>query len=416
MDSAFHLVDGELGAEAVPLSAIAQAVGTPVYVYSASRLRSNFSAWRQAFPQAHIAYAVKANGNLSVLRTLFAAGAGADTVSEGEIRRALAAGCAPEHIIFSGMGKTDDELRFALSLPGIQINVESEPELDRLSELAARADARPLVAIRVNPDVAAGAHAKIATGQAHDKFGVPFDQTAALYRRAAADAALQPVGLAVHIGSQIADPAPFEAAWIRLRELARNLRTEGLPLTRLDLGGGLAADYGAGAPTPQLLGDLAVRLFPPGEFELSLEPGRSIVADAGVLLTRITHVNQRGDGPRFLVLDAGMNDLLRPALYDAVHPLRPVRPRPGEQALHDIVGPVCESSDRFAGDVRLPPFEPGDLAILSAAGAYGASMSSEYNARPLVPEVLVDGERWALVRPRPTFAEMLSREPLAPWL
>ena len=412
----FPTTNGELSAESVPLSVIAEAVGTPAYVYSSAALRRNIAAWRGAFPGARIAYAVKANANLSVLRTLVAEGAGADTVSEGEIRRALAAGCPPERIIFSGMGKTEAELRFALTLLGLQINLESRPELERLSRLAAQAGARPLVALRVNPDVAAGAHAKIATGQAHDKFGVPIDQVAALYRQASADPAIQPVGLAVHIGSQITDPAPFEAAWTHLRDLARELRAEGLPVPSLDLGGGLAADYGAGAPAPQLLGDLAARLFPPGEFELSLEPGRSISADAGVLLTRVTHVNDRGAGPRFLVVDAGMNDLLRPALYDAVHPLRPVRPRPGEPALHDIVGPVCESSDRFAGDIALPPFEPGDLAVFTLAGAYGASMSSEYNARPLVPEVLVDGDRWAVVRPRPDYADMLAREPLAPWL
>lgn len=416
MPSDFPLIDGHLHAEAAPLSAIAEAVGTPVYVYSTAALRRNLRAWRSAFPGAGIAYAVKANGNLSVLRTLIAEGAGADTVSEGELRRALAAGCPPERIVFSGMGKTDAELRFALNLPGVQINLESAAELERLSRLAAAAGARPLVAIRVNPDVAAGGHAKIATGQAHDKFGVPFDQVAALYGRAAADPLLRPVGLAVHIGSQIVEPALFEVAWTRLRDLARTLRAEGALLPRLDLGGGLAADYGGGAPSPGALGELAARLFPEGEFELSLEPGRSVAAEAGVLLTRVTQVNDRGSGPSFLVLDAGMNDLLRPALYDAVHPFHPVRPRPGAARRHDLVGPVCESSDRFARDVELPPFEAGDLAVFMAAGAYGGSMSSEYNARPLVPEVLVDGDRWAVVRPRPSFQAMLAREPLAPWL
>ena len=414
--SSFDLLHGEIHAERVALSAIAEAVGTPVYVYSAAALRARFRAWRAAFPRAGIAYAVKANGNLSVLRTLIAEGAGADTVSEGEIRRALAAGCPPERIIVSGMGKTDAELRYALSLPGLQINVESEPELDRLAGLVAAAGARALVAIRVNPDVAAGAHAKIATGQAHDKFGVPFDQAAPLYRRAAAHPALQPVGLAVHIGSQISEAAPFELAWTRLRDLARSLRAEGLPAPRLDLGGGLGVDYGAGAPGPEILGEVAARVFEDDEFELSLEPGRSIAAEAGVLLARVTQLNDRGSGPSFLVLDAGMNDLLRPALYDAVHPLRPVRPRAGPLTPRDVVGPVCESSDRFARDLSLPPLEAGDLVALMAAGAYGASMSSEYNARPLVPEILVDGDRWAVVRPRPSYEEMLSREPVAPWL
>jgi diaminopimelate decarboxylase len=337
-------------------------------------------------------------------------------VSEGEIRRALAAGCSPDRIVFSGMGKTDGELRFALSLPGLQINVESEAELERLSRLAQEGGTRALVAFRVNPDVAAGGHGKIATGKAHDKFGVPHDQVDRLYRRAAADPALEPVGLAVHIGSQIADSAPFEAAWARLRDLARGLRREGLPLARLDLGGGWAADYGAGAAPLSVLGETASRLFPTGEFELTFEPGRSIVASAGVLLTGVVQVIDRGSGPRFLVLDGGMNDLLRPALYDAVHPIQPLHPRPGEPDLYDVVGPVCESSDVFARDVRLPPLSAGDLVVFGAAGAYGAVMSSEYNSRPLVPEVLVDGGRWAVVRPRPPYAEMLAREPLAPWL
>jgi diaminopimelate decarboxylase len=402
--------------DAALLREIAEAVGTPVYVYSAEVLRANLRAWTEAFPAAHIAYAAKANGNLSVLRTLIEAGAGADTVSEGEIRRALAAGCPPQRIIFSGMGKTDAELRFALTQPGLQINVESAAELARLSGLARAAGVRAEVAFRVNPDVAAGAHAKIATGNAHDKFGVPYDAVPELYRAATVDPWIAPVGLAVHIGSQIADLRAFEAAWTRLRDLALALRAEGLPVPRLDLGGGLAADYGQGAPEPAAKGAVAARVFAGNDFELSLEPGRSIAATAGVLLTRVVQVIDRGAGPRFLVLDAAMNDLLRPALYDAVHPLRPVEPRPGDLTLYDVVGPVCESSDVFQPDAMLPPMLAGDLAMLTGAGAYGAAMSSEYNTRPLIPEVLVDGDRWAVVRPRPAYAEMLSREPLAPWL
>ena len=402
--------------DAVQLRAIAEAVGTPVYVYDARVLRANLRAWTDAFPAARIAYAVKANGNLSVLSVLVEAGAGADTVSEGEIRRALAAGCPPERIIFSGMGKTDAELRFALTRPGLQINVESAAELDRLSALARTAGAQVDVALRVNPDVAAGGHQKIATGSAHDKFGVPYDSILDLYRATDADPSIRPVGLAVHIGSQIVDLRAFESAWTRLRDLALDLRAQGLPVPRLDLGGGLAADYGDGAPTPAEKGAVAARVFAGTAFELSLEPGRSIVATAGVLLTRVVQVTLRGAGPRFLVLDAAMNDMLRPALYDAVHPLRPVDPRPGAPSAYDVVGPVCESSDVFQRDALLSPMQAGDLAVLTGAGAYGAAMSSEYNTRPLVPEVLVDGDRWAVVRPRPSYADMLAREPLAPWL
>lgn len=402
--------------DAAQLRAVADEVGTPVYVYSAEILRANLRAWTDAFPAARIAYAVKANGNLSVLRTLVSAGAGADTVSEGEIRRALAAGCPPARIIFSGMGKTDEELRFALTQPGLQINVESAAEFERLSALARAAGRRADVAFRINPDVAAGGHQKIATGSAHDKFGVPYDSVPELYRRAVADPAFRPVGLAVHIGSQISQLGAFESAWSRLRDLALQLRAEGLPVPRLDLGGGLAADYGEGAPPPAAMGVIAARVFAGMGFELSLEPGRSIAATAGVLLTQVVQVIDRGAGPRFLVLDAGMNDLLRPALYDAVHPLRPVERGAGAPAPYDVVGPVCESSDVFQRDALLAPMQAGDLAALTGAGAYGAAMSSEYNSRPLIPEVLVDGNRWAVVRPRPSYAEMLAREPIAPWL
>jgi len=414
----FHLIDGELHCEGAPLRRIADVVGTPVYVYSTATLVRHLQVYQAAFPGALAAYAVKANGNLSVLRTLAARGAGADTVSEGEIRRALAAGVPPERIIFSGMGKTDAELAFALTLPGLQINVESEPELRRLSALAAQAGTRPLVALRVNPDVQAGGHAKIATGKAHDKFGIALDEAERLYAQAAADPALQPVGLACHIGSQIADLAPFAAAWTKLRDLALRLRARGLGVSRMDLGGGLAAPYfdQPEPPPPAELGALAGRIFANIELELSVEPGRAIAANAGVLLSRVTHLNARGTGPRFLVLDAGMNDLIRPTLYDAFHEVRPVRPRPGELQPYDVVGPVCESGDTFARDRALPPLETGDLVAFMTAGAYGAVMASEYNARPLVPEVLVDGDRFAVVRPRPPYAEMLAREPLAPWL
>lgn len=417
----FHLQDGRLFCEGVALEAVAAAVGTPTYVYSTATLQRHYGVYRDAFAWGGgtIAYAVKANGNLSVLRVLAQAGSGADTVSEGEIRRALAARVPPERIVFSGMGKSDAELAFALGLPGLQINVESTVELARLAALAATSGARPLVAVRVNPDVAAGGHARIATGKARDKFGVPAAEALALYRRGAADPHLRMVGLACHIGSQIAELAPFERAWGVLRDLTATLRGEGLSVERLDLGGGLAAPYfnDPEPPSPAELGALARRVVGDLGAEVSVEPGRAIAANAGVLLSRVIQVTERAAGPpRFLVLDAGMNDLIRPSLYEAFHELRPVAPRAGETRPYDVVGPVCESGDTFARDRLLPPLEAGDLVAFMTAGAYGAAMGSEYNSRPLAAEVLVDGDRWAVVRPRPTHEEMLAREPLAPWL
>jgi len=416
----FQRRDGRLHCEAVDLTDIAARAGTPVYVYSAATLRRHFRVYRDAFAWGRgvVAYAVKANGNLSVLKVLAKEGAGADTVSEGEIRRALAAGVPPERIIFSGMGKTDAELHYALSLPGLQINVESRPELERLSAVSAETGALATVVFRVNPAVGAGGHAKITTGQAHDKFGVARDEVVELYRRAAQDPSLNPVGIGCHIGSQIADLKPFESAWMVLRALVESLRAEGLAVERLDLGGGLAAPYfnQPDPPTPADLGQLAIRVLGDLECEISVEPGRAIAANAGVLLSRVIQVTERAGGPRFLVLDAAMNDLLRPTLYDAFHELCAVAPREGEPRPYDVVGPVCESGDTFARDRPLPPLEAGDLACFLTAGAYGAAMASEYNSRPLVPEVLVDGDRWAVVRERPTYAEMLARETVAGWL
>ncbi len=416
----FPLIGGERHVERIALCTIADQVGTPAYVYSAAVLRERIARYSRAFEglDCLVAYAVKANGNLSVIRTLAAEGAGADTVSEGEIRRAMAAGVEPDRIIFSGMGKTDAELTFALGLDGLQINVESTPEYERLAALARKAAKRPLMVIRVNPDVAAGGHAKIATGKTGDKFGVPVEEAMALYRRAAGEGAVRPVGLACHIGSQIADVAPFRAAWTRLREMTLALRAEGLAVERLDLGGGLGVDYGegSGGVTPADLAAVACEVVGDLGVKLAVEPGRSLVAEAGVLVTRVVHVNPRPGGPTFLVLDAGMNDLMRPALYDAWHDLNPVTERGGEPVAYDVVGPVCESGDTFARGRMLAPLEAGDLVTFGGAGAYAASMASEYNSRPAAPEVLVDGDRWAVVRPRATYDAMLARETPANWL
>ncbi len=421
----FDCRDGVLHAEDVSLETVAAEVGTPAYVYSTATLTRHYrvlaeavAAWPDALRRPLIAFAVKANGNLAVLATLARLGAGADTVSEGEIRRALAAGIPADRIIFSGVGKTDAELAFAVAARVRQINVESRPELDRLAAVAAGLDRTVEVAMRVNPRVGAGGHAKITTGGAADKFGVAPEEALALYAEAAAASHLQPVGLACHIGSQITDLEPLRAAFGVLREMTLTLRGQGLAVTRLDLGGGLGVPYVGGAATasPADYAAMAAAVMDGLEVDIVLEPGRLLAANAGVLLTRVVHVNVRPDGRRFLVLDAGMNDLMRPALYDAFHDLKPVRAMPGEATPHDVVGPVCETGDTFARDRPLPPVEAGDLMVFTGAGAYGASMANEYNSRRLVPEVLVDGDRRALVRARPDWDEILGRDRVPEWL
>jgi diaminopimelate decarboxylase len=430
----FDRINGALQAEGVSLEALAGAVGTPAYVYSTATLTRHYglladaaAAHPAALGQALIAFAVKANSNLSVLATLARLGCGADTVSEGEIRRALKAGIPANRIIFSGVGKTDAELAFAIETGVRQINVESAVELDRLIEVSAslkqratasRAIATPDIAIRVNPSVGAGGHARITTGGATDKFGVPADEAHALYARASLSPYVTPVGLACHIGSQITSLEPLEAAFRALRKMTLELRAAGLAVSQLDLGGGLGVPYHGQSDLPSIEAyvAMAAQVLDGLEVEAAFEPGRLLAANAGVLLSRVIQVNERGDGRRFLVLDAGMNDLMRPALYDAFHDLVPVRPREGEPHLYDLVGPICESTDIFARDRSLPPMQAGDLVAFMGAGAYGAVLASEYNSRPLVPEVLVDGDRWAVVRARPSYDEMLDREPRADWL
>ena len=419
----FELQGGELACEGVRLAEIAEAVGTPVYVYSTATLQRHFTVLRDALTGAGvhdplIAFAVKANSNLAVLRTLARLGAGADVVSEGEIRRALAAGVAPERIVFSGVGKTEDEIAFALQAGVAEINVESEPELQLIDAVGRRLGRRAAVAIRVNPDVEAGGHAKIATGKAENKFGVSFAEAERLYASAANMAGARAVGVACHIGSQITDLAPMEAAFRKMRGLVERLRDLGLEVERLDLGGGLGVPYfnQPEPPGPEAYAAMIARVTGGLDVQLAFEPGRVIAANAGVLVARVQHIHERPEGRRFLVLDAAMNDLVRPAMYDAYHDIRAVRPRPGASTPYDVVGPVCETGDTFTRDRPLPPLEPGDLVAFMSAGAYGAAMASEYNSRPLVPEVLVNGDQWAVVRPRPTYEEMLSRERPAPWL
>ena len=420
----FELKGGELACEDTPLARIAEAVGTPVYVYSSATLERHYTVFRDALA-AHprigeplVAYAVKANSNLAVLSTLARLGAGADTVSEGEIRRALAAGVPADRIVFSGVGKTAHELAFALDVGVGEINVESEPELDLLAAVAADRGVRPAIAIRVNPNVGAGGHHKIATGKAEDKFGVSIAEAERLYAKAAATPSLRIVGLACHIGSQISDLGPMEEAFGLMRGLVERLRGEGLAVERLDLGGGLGVPYfhQPDPPSPADYAAMVDRAAGGLGLTLAFEPGRAIAANAGVLLARVIHIHARPDGRRFLVLDAAMNDLIRPAMYDAYHDIRPVRPRTGAALTYDVVGPVCETGDTFTRDRSLPPLEAGDLVAFMSAGAYGATMSSEYNSRPLVPEVLVRGAAFAVVRARPTYDQMLERERLPDWL
>ena len=421
----FDYRDGELWCEGVALSTIAKAVGTPVYVYSSATLERHFNVFQDAFKglgvgEPLVAYAVKANSNLSVLSTLAAQGAGADTVSEGEVRRALAAGIPPSRIVFSGVGKTAAELAFAVQTGVCEINVESEPELDLLAEVAARLGKRQAIAIRVNPDVSAGGHAKIATGKSDNKFGVSFAEALRLYAKAESLPSIHAAGVACHIGSQITDLTPMREAFAKMRGLVENLRQHGHKVERLDLGGGLGVPYfnQPTPPAPDAFAAMVAEVTQGLNVQLAFEPGRMIAANAGVLISEVIHVHERPEGRRFLVLDAGMNDLIRPAMYDAYHAISPLKEPAGDAGLvtYDVVGPVCETGDTFTRDRDLPPLGAGDLVAFLSAGAYGAAMSSEYNSRPLVPEVLVKGEHYAVIRPRPTYEEMLAREPMAPWL
>jgi diaminopimelate decarboxylase len=420
MSDFFPYRDRELYAEEVPVAHIAEAVGSPFYLYSAGALSARYQAFRQAFAPARplICFAVKANSNLAVLRLLAAAGAGADVVSEGELRRALAAGVLPERIIFSGVGKTRAELAVAVAAGIHQINVESVPELRRLGQVAAAAGTTARVALRVNPDIDAMTHAKIATGKKENKFGIDIEEAVDAYELASELPGIEPVGIAVHIGSQLVDLAPFKDAFERVAELVLDLRAAGFNVRRLDLGGGVGIRYHAeNPPEPEAYAALVQDAFGGLDLELALEPGRVLCGPAGLLIARVVYIKE-GATRRFVILDAAMNDLIRPALYDAWHDIVPVRlpQRSTLSAPADVVGPICESGDTFAVDRELPPLEEDDLVALTNAGAYGAVMSSTYNSRLLVPEVMVSGGRFAVIRERPSFDAMLALDSVPDWL
>lgn len=410
---------GALHAEDVPLAQIAAAVGTPVYVYSRATLIRHARVFRAALgalPRVHLAFAVKSNPNLAVIQILGREGYGADVVSVGEMRRALAAGISAADIVFSGVGKTRAEMTEALAAGIGQFNLESEEEGAELAALAATAETRAVATLRVNPDVDAGTHAKISTGKAENKFGVAYDTAAAIYARLAALDGLEMRGLAVHIGSQITDLSPSRRAFERMGELMRELRTAGHAVTHIDLGGGLGVPYRDedSLPTPEDYGAMVAEVAQDWNVTLTFEPGRVITGNAGVLVTEVIRVKAGGSAP-FVVIDAAMNDLARPAMYDAWHDFVAVEPTGARITAH-IVGPICESSDTFAMNRDIDVVGAGDLAVFRTAGAYGATMANTYNSRALVPEVLVDGARWAVVADRIEPATILAAERVPDWL
>ncbi len=425
----FETKQGEMYCEGVSVTELAAQVGTPFYCYSSATLERHYTVFHDALaaqpalrgPKNEaplVAFACKANSNLAVLSTLAALGCGADTVSEGEIRKALKAGIPASKIVFSGVGKTDAEMAFALKTGIHQINVESRVELERLSKVAQSLDMIAPVVIRINPGVGAGGHAKITTGGARDKFGVSSEEALKLYAEASSLRFVAPLGIACHIGSQITNLEPMRAAFAKMRGWVEQLRAEGLSVERLDLGGGLGVPYfnQPEPPSPADFADMVALTAGDLGLRYAFEPGRLIAANAGILVSRVVHINERSEnGQNFLVLDAAMNDLIRPALYDAYHDIRPVADGSNDRVTYDVVGPVCETGDTFTRGRELPRLKAGDLVAFMSAGAYGAVMGSEYNSRPLAPEVLVRDGDWAIVRPRPSYDEMMAREHVPDW-
>ncbi|MGX9390711.1 diaminopimelate decarboxylase [Nitrobacteraceae bacterium UC4446_H13] len=418
----FDYRDGVLHAEAVNLSAVADTVGTPFYCYSTATLERHYRVFTEAFAGTDhlVCYAMKANSNQAVLRTLAKLGAGADVVSGGELKRALAAGIPTDKILFSGVGKTADELRLAVS-HGIRcINIESEPELELLSQVASQMGRTAHISIRVNPDVDSGTHAKISTGKSENKFGIPIARAREVYAKAAKLPGIAVSGVDMHIGSQITDLGPMEAAFRLLAEFVTVLRSDGHTISHVDFGGGLGVPYyedRAAPPEPLAYAAMVKRVTHNLGCTLMFEPGRMIVGNAGILVTRVIYV-KRGDVRNFVIIDAAMNDLIRPTLYEAYHQIMPVRAAAPDAPVlvADVVGPVCETGDYLALGRTLPEPKAGDLLAIMTAGAYGAVQAGTYNTRPLVPEVLVKDNRYAVVRPRIDVDQLIAMDALAPWL
>lgn len=414
--------DGQLMAEDVAIADIAAQVGTPFYVYSSATLLRHFKLFDDALEGMDhlICFAMKSCSNLAVLKLLGDAGAGMDVVSIGEYLRAKAAGVSGDKIVFSGIGKTADEMRVALEGGIRQFNVESEPEMQVLSDVAMSLGKVAPITVRVNPDVDAKTHAKISTGKKEDKFGIPISRAREVYAMAATLPGLKVIGIDVHIGSQLTELEPFRLAYRKVAELTEQLRSDGHEITRLDLGGGLGIPYARNnnaPPLPLEYGAMIKEEVGHLGCEIEIEPGRLISGNAGILVADVIYVKE-GEGRTFLILDAAMNDLIRPAMYEAYHDIIPVQePVAGaEQSEYDIVGPICESGDTFAKGRNMPTLNAGELVAFRSAGAYGAVMSSEYNSRPLIPEVLVHGDQFAVIRRRPTFDEMINRDTLPEWL
>jgi diaminopimelate decarboxylase len=418
----FGYRNGVLHAETVNIAVLADSVGTPFYCYSSATLEHHYKVFAGAFAdvRALVCYAMKANSNQAVLKTLAKLGAGADVVSEGELKRARAAGIPPERIMFSGIGKTARELALAVDEGIFCVNVESEPELELLSSIAASKGRTAHVSIRVNPDVDAKTHAKIATGKSENKFGIPIGRAREVYARAAKLPGIKVTGVDMHIGSQITALKPFDDAFTLLTEFVGTLRAAGHTISHVDLGGGLGIPYGDGdepPPNPAAYAEVVKRATRGLDCMLIFEPGRLIVGNAGILVTRVLYV-KRGEAKNFIIVDAAMNDLIRPTLYDAHHEIRPVAEAAAKarRMLADVVGPVCESGDYLALNRELPEPKPGDLLTVMSAGAYGAVQAGTYNTRPLVPEVLVRGTEWAVVRPRLEADALIALDRLPPWL
>ena len=418
----FLYQDGQLYAEDVPVADIAAAVGTPFYCYSTATLQRHFRLFDEALlGMDHlVCYAMKAASNQAILRTLAAEGAGMDVVSGGEYARAKAAGVPGDRIVFSGVGKTRDEIQAVLAGGIRQFNVESEPEMVVLSELAVAMGTVAPITIRVNPDVDVKTHAKIATGKSENKFGIPISRAEEVYALAAGLPGIKVIGIDVHIGSQLTDLAPFELAYQKIAELTRTLRAQGHEITRLDLGGGLGIPYtrsNVPPPLPSDYGAMVKRVLGDLDCEIEIEPGRLIVGNAGILVSEVIYV-KAGEDRAFLIVDAAMNDLIRPAMYEAHHDIVPlVEAAPGGQTTaYDVVGPICETGDTFAKNRELTPLAAGDLIAFRSSGAYGAVMASEYNTRPLVPEIMVNGDQFSVIRARPTFDEIINRDIIPPWM